>query len=96
MKKILIIGAGASGLIASIYAKEENNEVILLERNPEPAKKILVTGNGRCNYYNEDQNITHYNSNNNELISEIITEENKKEILSFFNKIGIIPKIKNG
>lgn len=96
MTKILIIGAGASGLIASIYAKDENNEVILLERNPEPAKKILVTGNGRCNYYNEDQNITHYNSNNNELISEIITEENKKEILEFFNKIGIIPKIKNG
>ena len=96
MSKILIIGAGASGLIASIYAKDENNEVILLERNPEPAKKILVTGNGRCNYYNEDQNITHYNSNNNELISEIITEENKKEILEFFNKIGIIPKIKNG
>ena len=96
MKKILIIGAGASGLIASIYAKEENNEVILLERNPEPAKKILVTGNGRCNYYNEDQDLKHYNSNNNELIGEIITEENKKEILSFFNKIGIIPKIKNG
>lgn len=96
MSKILIIGAGASGLIASIYAKDENNEVILLERNPEPAKKILVTGNGRCNYYNEDQDLKHYNSENQELISEIITEENKKEILKFFNKIGIIPKIKNG
>ena len=96
MSKILIIGAGASGLIASIYAKNENNEVILLERNPEPGKKILVTGNGRCNYYNEDQDLKHYNSENHELISEIITEENKKEILEFFNKIGIIPKIKNG
>lgn len=96
MKKILIVGAGASGLIASIYAKDKDNEVILLERNQEPAKKILVTGNGRCNYYNEDQNLKHYNSDNQDLISEIITEENKKEVLNFFNKIGIIPKIKNG
>ena len=96
MKKILIVGAGASGLVASIYAKENDNEVILLERNPEPAKKILVTGNGRCNYYNEDQKLSHYNSNNNELIEKIITDENKQEILNFFNKIGIIPKIKNG
>ena len=96
MKTTLIIGAGAAGLIASIYAKDETNEVILIERNPEPAKKILVTGNGRCNYYNEDQNLKHYNSDNNELIEKIITEENKKEILNFFNKIGIIPKIKNG
>ena len=96
MKTTLIIGAGASGLIASIYAKDETNEVILLERNPEPGKKILVTGNGRCNYYNEDQNLNHYNSDNKELLEKIITEENKNEILNFFSKIGIIPKIKNG
>ena len=95
MKTTLIIGAGASGLIASIYAKDETNEVILLERNPEPGKKILVTGNGRCNYYNEDQNLNHYNSDNKELLEKIITEENKNEILNFFSKIGIIPKIKN-
>lgn len=96
MKKILIIGAGASGLVASIYAKEKNNEVILLERNNECAKKILVTGNGRCNYYNENQDLKHYNSDNNELLSQIINEENITEILNFFNKIGIVPKIKNG
>jgi hypothetical protein len=77
-------------------AKDNDNEVILLERNQEPGKKILVTGNGRCNYYNEDQNLNHYNSSNTNLIDKIITEENKKEILNFFNKIGIIPKIKNG
>lgn len=96
MKTIVIVGAGASGLVSAIYAKEDNNEVIVLERNQEPAKKILVTGNGRCNYYNEDQNLNHYNSDNHNLISEIITEENKSEVLNFFNKIGIIPKIKNG
>ena len=96
MERIIIIGGGASGLVASIYAKNEYNEVIILERNDECGKKLLVTGNGRCNYWNEDQSLNHYHSDNNELISEIITFENQKEILNLFNNIGIIPKIKHG
>lgn len=96
MKTITVIGGGASGLIASIYAKASNTQVILLERNSECGKKILATGNGRCNYWNEDQDLKHYNSNTTNLLEEIITTENKNEIMDFFNRIGIIPKIKNG
>lgn len=94
--KTIIIGAGASGLISAIYAAKNSSEVIILERNDTSAKKILITGNGRCNYYNEDQNINHYHSENNELIKDIITKENTDEIMNFFNKIGIVPKIKDG
>ena len=96
MERIVIIGGGASGLVAAIYSKSENNEVIILERNAECGKKILATGNGKCNYWNEDQSLTHYHSENNELISEIITFDNQKEILNLFNNLGIIPKIKHG
>ena len=96
MEKITVIGGGASGLIAAIYAKTENNEVTILERNPECGKKILITGNGRCNYWNQDQAFIHYHSKNQEKISSILTKENQQEILSFFDQIGIIPKIKNG
>ena len=96
MKTITVIGGGASGLIASIYAKASNTQVILLERNSDCGKKILATGNGRCNYWNEDQDLKHYNSNTTNLLEEIITTENKNEIMDFFNRIGIIPKIKNG
>lgn len=96
MKTITVIGGGASGLIASIYAKTSNTQVILLERNSECGKKILATGNGRCNYWNSDQDLKHYNSNTTNLLEEIITPENKNEIMDFFNRIGIIPKIKNG
>ena len=96
MEKIVIIGGGASGLVASIYAKTEDNEVIILERNKECGKKLLATGNGKCNYWNEDQSLTHYHSENNELISKIISFNNQKEILNLFNKLGIIPKIKHG
>lgn len=96
MKRIVVIGGGASGLIASIYAKTQNTEVILLERNSTFGKKILATGNGRCNYWNQDQDLSHYNSQNKNLLEFIITAENQKEIMEFFNRIGIVPKIKNG
>ena len=96
MKHIVIIGGGASGLLAAIYAKNNNTKVTILERNSFCGKKILATGNGKCNYWNKDQNLKHYNSTNKELLEKIITEENKQEILSFFDNLGIIPKIKNG
>lgn len=95
MKTIVIVGAGASGLVASIYAKSENTRVILLERNLICGKKILVTGNGRCNYWNIDQDLRHYNSDNRELLSEIITTKNKNEVMQLFASIGISPRIKN-
>ena len=70
-KKTIIIGAGASGLMTAIKAKTIDNEVIILERNNDPAKKILATGNGRCNYWNDDQDLSNYNSTNKELLKEV-------------------------
>ncbi len=96
MKKVVIIGGGASGLISSIFAKNKDNEVIVLERNSICGKKILATGNGRCNYWNEDQDLRHYNSTSKNLLEKIITLDNQKQIMTLFNRIGIVPKIKNG
>lgn len=94
--KVVIVGSGPSGLASAIYAKKNNNEVIILERNNDICKKILLTGNGKCNYFNENQDITHYHSSNDNLISNIITEKNLNDILVFFDELGIVPKIKNG
>jgi hypothetical protein len=96
MAKVIVIGGGASGLTSSIYAARGKNEVILLEKNNAVGKKIFITGNGKCNYWNEDQDIKHYHSSTQELVSSIITEDNQKKILKFFDDIGIIPYIKNG
>ena len=95
MKKVVVIGGGASGIIASIFAST-NSKVIVLERNSSPLKKLLLTGNGKCNYFNENQSISNYNSSNIDLASKIISENNIESVLSFFDKIGIIPRIKNG
>lgn len=96
MKHIVIVGGGAAGLISAIYAKTNDNKVTIIERNSSCGKKILATGNGKCNYWNSDQDLNHYHSSNNEMLQEIITDEVKEETLNFFNNLGIVPKIKNG
>lgn len=95
MSKVAVIGGGASGLVAAIYASA-NNKVTILEKNLNCGKKILATGNGKCNYGNIDQNLEHYHSNNEELLGTIITDVALTEISKFFKSLGIIPKIKNG
>lgn len=93
---VLIIGGGASGMVAAIYAAQKGNKVTIIEKNKTLGKKILITGNGKCNYYNEDQNNIHYHSSNPDIIKEIMTDDKRLEMLTFLNSIGIIPKIKNG
>ena len=93
---IVVIGGGASGLVAAIKAKRSDNKVTILEKNDICGKKILATGNGRCNYYNDNQNLENYNSTNKELLPNIINSNNLKKVTMFFDEIGIIPKIKDG
>ena len=94
MKKIVIIGGGISGFTSAITAKTNNNEVIILEGQDKPLKKLLITGNGKCNYFNEEFIPSKYHSFNEELLKNIISLENKNKILTFFKRIGIIPRIK--
>ena len=93
MKKIIIIGAGASGLMCAINSKTNDNEITILERNSVPGKKILMTGNGRCNFYNDDQDINRYHSNSNK-INNIFMDTSR--VLDYFNSIGIKYTTKNG
>ena len=73
--KVCIIGGGAAGLMAAINIKTPDNEVIILEKNEELGKKILVTGNGRCNLWNSDMDLSNYNSSTPELLNNIITND---------------------
>lgn len=96
MKKVIVIGAGVSGLVSAIKCKNDNNEVLVLEKNSFSGKKILVTGNGRCNFLNDDFTKTHFHSVINNDIERIITLENKVRILNFIKSLGIETKMKNG
>lgn len=96
MTKVIVVGGGASGLAAAISSARKGLDVTILERNDTLAKKILITGNGKCNYWNEDQDLNHYHSTNEELLKQVITKENQEKVLNFFESLGVVPKIKNG
>lgn len=94
--KVVIIGGGASGITSAITARRKGYDVVVLEKNSSLLKKLKITGNGHCNYYNEDQDLCHYHSDNSELISMMINSVNLENVSLFFDSIGIIPRIKNG
>lgn len=96
MKDVVIIGGGASGLTAAITAARNGKNVTIIERNNKCGKKILITGNGRCNFWNIDQNLSHYHSSTPNLIENFITEERQNSVLKFFDSLGIVSKTKNG
>lgn len=96
MKRVVIIGAGPAGLTAAINAVSEDTSVTILESNSEVGKKLLLTGNGRCNYFNEDFSVDKFYSNNNEFLNKIINEDNIDKVYKFFNNLGIVTKVKNG
>ena len=91
--KICVIGGGISGVVSAIKASK-NNDVTIIERNSSLLKKLLLTGNGRCNYFNSNKDISNFNSNSD--LTNLITETNLNRVLDFYDSIGIIPKIKNG
>ena len=93
--KIIVVGCGASGIVASIFSKNKDNEVIVLEKNSKPLKKLLLTGNGKCNYFNDDFSFEHYCSDS-KFLNTFINDENKEKFLGFFESIGVVPRIRNG
>ena len=96
MERIIIVGGGPSGVMAGIFAKRENNEVLVLERNAHPFKKLLMTGSGKCNYFNEVYGTSFYHSHHMDIVEQILTTDNIESVKSFFDSIGLVSKIKNG
>ena len=92
--KVVIIGASFAGCTLALTLNK-NCDVLLLEKEDNILKKVLVTGNGRCNYMNNNFNIDKYNSTNIDILNNIINNDNKNKTLDFYNKLGIIPNIIN-
>lgn len=94
--KVGIIGGGASGMMSAILLTREGFDVTILEKNSTLGKKILMTGNGRCNYFNQDIDVDKYYTSDYEFLKTIVNEENILKAKEFLNSIGLVPRIKNG
>lgn len=95
-KKIIILGAGASGLMAAIICARQNNKVVVIEKNNKAGRKILATGNGKCNYTNRVQNEKYYRSSNKGFPNKVFSEFDVNRTIHFFESLGIHPKEVNG
>lgn len=96
MYDITIIGAGPAGMMAAITAARSGKKVCLIEHNDKPGKKILVTGNGKCNITNMDMAPSYYGSNSKESYFSVIENFGPNELRNFLMEIGLITKEKNG
>jgi predicted Rossmann fold flavoprotein len=85
----IIIGGGAAGLCAAISKGRRGESVIICEKTARVGKKILATGNGRCNLLNDDFSELHYNSNARDLVKSVFTHFGRAEITDFFKSLGL-------
>lgn len=103
---IVVIGAGAAGMTAAISAAEvlaanaenymDSASVLLLESNDRVGKKILATGNGKCNFTHENVGPEHYHTDDRDLLTAVLQAFPTEAVLRFFDGLGMLSREKNG
>lgn len=96
MQRVLVVGGGASGLVAAIFAAREGAKVTILERTNRVGKKILATGNGRCNITNIDCHIRNFHGTNPKFALGALTAFDQNMTIQFFEELGISHKVESG
>ncbi|MDO5776383.1 MAG: NAD(P)/FAD-dependent oxidoreductase, partial [Eubacteriales bacterium] len=97
MSRVLVIGAGASGLMAALTAARNNAEVTVFEHKSEAGIKLALTGNGRCNYTNTDAAADKYHGDEfaEAFVSKVLEHFGSEDTVRFFRELGIEPLIRH-
>ena len=89
--RVMIIGGGASGMMAALTASESReNRVLLIERQARVGRKLLATGNGRCNLSNLNLSAAHYHGQTPEFCRFALEEFGVERTLAFFHSLGLL------
>ncbi|MDP4133973.1 MAG: NAD(P)/FAD-dependent oxidoreductase [Bacillota bacterium] len=90
--KIAVIGAGASGLTCAIVIKRLGHAAVVFEKNSRAAKKLLATGNGRCNLTNVNMDLSYYHGDTG-FASYALSSFNQYDVMNFMESLGVVPVI---
>lgn len=98
MKKVIVVGGGAAGMAAAVFAARNKAEVVLFEKNEKLGKKLFITGKGRCNFTNV--------CSNEELLENVVTNPkflfssfsdfSSGDAVDFFEELGVKTKVERG
>lgn len=94
--KVAVIGAGAAGIIAAIEASKQGAEVTLYEGNDRIGKKILATGNGKCNLSNTDMGVDCFHTMDRKKLEDCLKRFGVNDTIAYFERLGLMIKNKNG
>lgn len=95
-KKVMIIGGGASGLTAAIAAARQGADVTILEHMDRVGRKLLSTGNGRCNMTNLSVRAEYFRCSQKQFPMKVLDRFSVWDTLTFFDELGIVTKNRNG
>lgn len=96
MKKIVIIGGGAAGMFAALIAAKAGNKVVVLEHTERVGKKLLATGNGKCNFTNLNIEPGDYRGNHPTFVNPILNKCPVSKTIEIFEDLGLVWKQING
>lgn len=94
--EVLVLGGGASGMMAAIMAAREHAHVMILEKKNRLGKKLLATGNGRCNFTNKVQKKECYRGKDANFAWNAMQHFSAEDAIEWFDQIGILATDKNG
>lgn len=86
---MIVVGAGAAGLVAAITTARAGHTVLLLEQNSKIGKKILVSGNGKCNIDNKYISLNRFHGENPDFIEKVLEDYGVEVVEKFFTSIGL-------
>lgn len=95
---VVVVGGGPAGMIAGITSAEEGNNVILVEKNSSLGNKLKITGKGRCNltFDGDEEKFRNNIVNNSKFMYSSFSNFNNKDVVDFFNKLGVKTKVERG
>ncbi len=96
--KIAIVGGGASGVFCAIHAKNDNNKVVIFERNEKLMKKLFITGKGRCNVTNDCEKEEFFRAvmRNPKFLMSAYDSISPQDVMEFFESRGLSLKVERG